>query len=137
MDICRFSGQNDMEYRKVVAALNRVLEATAKLAPIGVSSVPNADERRSFLDSLRFDQIDARHTTIKAAHTKTCRWLLSKSEYQDWLDANKLSEHHGFLWIKGKPATGKSTIIRQDGDWNEDWAKKKPDSTYVIDYGNF
>jgi ankyrin repeat protein len=112
MDICRFSGQNDMEYRKVVAALNRVLEATVKLAPIGVSSVLNADKRRSFLDSLRFDQIDTRHATIKAAHAKTCRWLLSKSEYQDWRDVNKISEHHGFLWIKGKPGTGKSTIMK-------------------------
>jgi len=33
--------------------------------------------------------------------------------------------------------TGKQTVIRQDPDWNEDWAKKKPDSSYVIDYGNF
>lgn len=34
-------------------------------------------------------------------------------------------------------STGKSEIVRQDEDWNEDWAKKKPDSTYTIDYGNF
>jgi hypothetical protein len=33
--------------------------------------------------------------------------------------------------------TGKATVIRQDEDWNEDWAKKKPDSSYVIDYGSF
>jgi hypothetical protein len=33
--------------------------------------------------------------------------------------------------------TGKSEVVRQDGDWNEDWAKKKPDSTYTVDYGNF
>ncbi|HEX3384343.1 MAG TPA: chitinase [Mucilaginibacter sp.] len=33
--------------------------------------------------------------------------------------------------------TGKSTIVRQDEDWNEDWAKKKPDSSYIVDYGNF
>jgi len=33
--------------------------------------------------------------------------------------------------------TGKSTVIRQDEDWNEGWAKQKPDSSYVIDYGNF
>lgn len=33
--------------------------------------------------------------------------------------------------------TGKSVIVRQDDDWNEDWAKKKPDSSYTIDYGNF
>ena len=34
-------------------------------------------------------------------------------------------------------STGKTAIIRQDADWNEDWAKKKPDSSYVIDYGKF
>ena len=33
--------------------------------------------------------------------------------------------------------TGKSVIVRQDEDWNEDWAKKKPDSVYYIDYGLF
>jgi len=33
--------------------------------------------------------------------------------------------------------SGKSTIVRQDGDWNEDWAKKKADSVYFIDYGLF
>jgi ankyrin repeat protein len=112
MDMCRFSGQDDVEYAKVVGALNRVLEATTKLAPLCVRSVLNADQRRSYVDSLWFDQIDARHATVKTAHAKTCTWLLSKSEYQDWLDVNKISEHNGFLWIKGKPGTGKSTIMK-------------------------
>ncbi|KAF1963905.1 hypothetical protein BU23DRAFT_638102, partial [Bimuria novae-zelandiae CBS 107.79] len=64
------------------------------------------------LDSLRFEQIDVRQLSIKNAHAKTCRWLLRKSEYLNWLDSTKLSEHHGFLWIKGKPGTGKSTLIK-------------------------
>lgn len=34
-------------------------------------------------------------------------------------------------------ATGKTVIVRQDEDWNEDWAKKKPDSSYTINYGSF
>ncbi|GAB2690446.1 hypothetical protein GCM10027037_11840 [Mucilaginibacter koreensis] len=34
-------------------------------------------------------------------------------------------------------STGKSTIIRQDGDWNEAWARQKPDSVYYIDFGLF
>jgi ankyrin repeat protein len=65
-----------------------------------------------FVDSLKFDQIDARQMTIKKAHAKTCRWLLNKPEYRDWLDNNKLGEHHGLLWMKGKPGTGKSTIMK-------------------------
>lgn len=42
-----------------------------------------------------------------------------------------------YQFIRTDKATGKSTTVRQDEDWNEDWAKKKPDSSYVIDYSNF
>ena len=42
-----------------------------------------------------------------------------------------------YQFTRTDKSTGQSTVIRQDEDWNEDWAKKKPDSTYVIDYGNF
>jgi predicted chitinase len=42
-----------------------------------------------------------------------------------------------YQFTRTDKSTGKSTIVRQDGDWNEAWAKKKPDSNYVIDYGNF
>lgn len=50
--------------------------------------------------------------TIKNAHVKTCKWLLKNSEYVDWLNPTKLGEHYGFLWIKGKPGTGKSTLMK-------------------------
>jgi predicted chitinase len=42
-----------------------------------------------------------------------------------------------YQFIRTDKATGKSTIVRQDADWNEAWAKVKPDSTYTIDYGAF
>ncbi|RYN25492.1 hypothetical protein AA0115_g7519 [Alternaria tenuissima] len=69
-------------------------------------------KRQALMDSLRFDQIDARYATIKNAHAKTCKWLLRKSEHTEWLDPTRLSSHHGFLWIKGKPGTGKSTLMK-------------------------
>jgi ankyrin repeat protein len=50
--------------------------------------------------------------TIKTAHAKTCRWLLKSKQYLDWLDTTKLDRHHGFLWIKGKAGTGKSTLMK-------------------------
>jgi ankyrin repeat protein/nucleoside phosphorylase len=84
--------------------------AAAACAKEILSFVPAV--RQSYLNSLMFDQLEDRHDTIKAAHDSTCKWLLSRCEYQDWLDACKLSEHHGFFWIKGKPATGKSTIMK-------------------------
>lgn len=30
----------------------------------------------------------------------------------DWLDPAKLKDHHGFLWINGKPGAGKSTLMK-------------------------
>jgi len=42
-----------------------------------------------------------------------------------------------YQFTRTDKGTGKSTVIRQDEDFNEDWAKKKPDSTYFIDYGSF
>ncbi|KAJ3545042.1 hypothetical protein NM208_g2710 [Fusarium decemcellulare] len=72
----------------------------------------DGEQKQALLESLRFDQIDSRHETIRKAHAKTCKWLLRKSEYLDWLDSNKLDDHHGFLWIKGKPGAGKSTLMK-------------------------
>lgn len=42
-----------------------------------------------------------------------------------------------YQFIRTDKRTGKSTIVRQDGDWNEAWAKAKPNSSYIIDYGKF
>jgi hypothetical protein len=42
-----------------------------------------------------------------------------------------------YQFTRTDKTTGKATIVRQDGDWNEAWAKAKPDSTYTVDYGNF
>ncbi|RWY57028.1 chitinase [Mucilaginibacter gilvus] len=39
--------------------------------------------------------------------------------------------------IRTDKRTGKDGIVRQDGDWNEPWAKEKPDSVYLVNYGGF
>jgi len=113
MEMCRFAGPDDNEYRKVAAALTRIT-AAARSRDLGTQHTQELTEEQKqvLLDSLRFDQIDARHMTIKTAHAKTCRWLLRKSEYLDWCDPEKLAEHNGFLWIKGKPGAGKSTLMK-------------------------
>jgi ankyrin repeat protein len=91
-----------------LARLEEQIEKTSK-----GRVVPLFDEQKVMLmDSLRFEQIDARHTTIKRAHAKTCKWLLSNDQYRNWLDSEKLIEHRGFLWIRGKPGAGKSTLMK-------------------------
>ncbi|UKZ69191.1 uncharacterized protein TrAtP1_010201 [Trichoderma atroviride] len=71
-----------------------------------------ADKLEMMLKSLYFEQIGARHLTIKNAHAKTCKWLIKHQAYLDWQDPSKLESHHGFLWIKGKAGTGKSTLMK-------------------------
>ncbi|KAH7143654.1 hypothetical protein EDB81DRAFT_501154 [Dactylonectria macrodidyma] len=72
----------------------------------------SSNRRKVLLDSLRFDQFDSRQANIKAAHPETCSWFLRHPDYVDWLDPDKLGQHHGFLWINGKPGAGKSTLMK-------------------------
>ncbi|KAJ4129805.1 hypothetical protein NW768_006775 [Fusarium equiseti] len=81
--------------------------------PMAVNEESTPDRRHEqILESLDFAAIDARKTTIKDAHSKTCRWFLKHEGYLAWKDPAKVSEHHGFLWIRGKPGAGKSTIMK-------------------------
>src|SRR6266700_7742302 len=110
--MCCFTGINDVEYRKVASALRRMTGSVSSQPRREEKLSLNEEQKRMLLDSLAFDQIDMRQITIKNAHAKTCKWLLKNPEYLDWLNATKLDEHHGFLWIKGKPGAGKSILMK-------------------------
>jgi hypothetical protein len=56
--------------------------------------------------ALRFDHMDTRRISMRTAYNGTCEWLLEREEYRTWRASP------GFLWIKGKPGTGKSTIMK-------------------------
>jgi hypothetical protein len=66
----------------------------------------------SLLDALAFEQMDFRSATIAPAYSRTCDWLFTASAYRRWRHQDLVSEHNGFLWIKGKPGAGKSTIMK-------------------------
>ena len=73
---------------------------------------PSLDENKRYMKSLGFDRMGFRYYAIDSAHPETCSWLPLEREFQEWLTDEKLPEHHGFLWIKGNPGTGKSTIMK-------------------------
>ncbi|PLN86801.1 hypothetical protein BDW42DRAFT_182208 [Aspergillus taichungensis] len=89
-----------------------VTEAHREACRAGPKPAPSQEQRQRMLDSLKFKQIDARKTDIKKAHAETCRWFLDHPDYKAWLDLRQLTQHHGFLWISGKPGAGKSTIMK-------------------------
>lgn len=112
MDMCRFIGPADIEYKKFSAAFNRIRMGTSPQLPTEDTTTLNDRQLRQMLDSLKFDQMDVRHNTIKAAHTKTCKWILQKPEYRYWLDPTENYRSSPFIWIKGKAGTGKSTLMK-------------------------
>lgn len=103
---------DNVENREISASPDRRAGALCQRPKEAEKHSLNEQQKCELLNSLHFDQIDARHLTIKKAHAKTCRWLLRQAEYRDWLDRSKVIEHNGFLWIKGKPGAGKSTLMK-------------------------
>lgn len=68
--------------------------------------------KQELINRLYFSKIDERLTHLTPAQGTTCRWFLTESKYQSWQDVAQKPEHGGFLWIKGNPGTGKSTLMK-------------------------
>ncbi|TQV91091.1 NB-ARC and ankyrin domain-containing protein [Cordyceps javanica] len=68
------------------------------------------DERRKLHKSLGYDSILALGSHIESEDQGTCHWLLETPEFRKWLDEYEYPKD--FLWIKGKPGTGKSTLMK-------------------------
>lgn len=67
------------------------------------------------LEALAFEHMDTRLASISAAQGDTCQWLFQNEEYRDWRRGFRRSRRR-FLWIKGKPGAGKSTMMRMAFD---------------------
>lgn len=64
------------------------------------------------IETLDFEEIEDRLQNIKQNYSKTCAWLLQDPAYLAWLSAKQYFQHFGFLWIKGKPGSGKSILTK-------------------------
>lgn len=47
-----------------------------------------------------------REDAERLRHKNTCEWILTHDSYVTWLN-----QHHGLLWLKGKPGSGKSILL--------------------------
>ncbi|KAI1427710.1 ankyrin [Xylaria sp. FL1777] len=125
--MCRFTDADDPEFRKVSSALLRTQQQLPpttshtslksdkykKHAPPQATYAKLSSEQvAKMLEKISFQGIDARYMTLKNAQRKTCQWLLEHHLYKSWVDLSQTGEHHGFLWIKGKPGTGKSVSMK-------------------------
>ena len=49
-----------------------------------------------------------RQLEVQSARTDSCNWILQHPAYIEWL-----KDRQGLLWIKGKPGSGKSTLMKK------------------------
>ena len=131
MEMCRFAGSHDGEFQKVADAFKSVRDelperqhALALSGPsafstshINVSEAESSVKQPTYahetlLKSLWSDKMDYRYTSIKPKLAKTCEWVLCRNDYQDWLKFRNRETHHGIFWLKGKPGSGKSTLMK-------------------------
>ncbi|KAH7123364.1 hypothetical protein B0J13DRAFT_531482 [Dactylonectria estremocensis] len=112
MGMSKFADINDPEFKKVAAALRRITYSQSESFGQSKRQSLTEEQKKILRDSLDFDELQTRHASIKNAHVMTCKWILEKSQYVNWLDPMQLVQHNGFLWIKGKPGAGKSTLMK-------------------------
>ena len=65
------------------------------------------------LHSLAFPTMESRRQGIEEPAKETCNWVFGHPLYQQWNSRTELATTHGLLWIKGKPGSGKSTLMKR------------------------
>ncbi|KAJ9659952.1 hypothetical protein H2198_002842 [Neophaeococcomyces mojaviensis] len=88
------------------------------------------DNYETLLKSLTFDRMDARLRNVGTALPMTCEWLVRHKDFIAWANISENHEHPDFLWIKGKPGSGKSTIMKE----TLAWAKREWPSQTIVSY---
>ncbi|KAL4739890.1 hypothetical protein BDV11DRAFT_169664 [Aspergillus similis] len=66
----------------------------------------------AYIRLLRFPRADFRLNEIPEAHRETCTWVETWPEYQSWVNDDNPGLQRGIFWIKGKPGSGKSTLMK-------------------------
>ncbi|KAK3939401.1 hypothetical protein QBC46DRAFT_388104 [Diplogelasinospora grovesii] len=138
-NMCRFRSEMDPGYRKVSGEIKAMMAIAHKEPPQsscdgqgkhGQSAFDETPElahaqNSELLRSLYFPEMNDRRKNIKRALDGTCDWLFSAPEFKTWQDRVDVNIHHGFLWIKGKPGAGKSTLMKEAVTRAENEAKKE------------
>ena len=80
-----------------------------------------ADRHKRFLDSLKYNEMNARRSAITIPQEKTFHWIFDESLDGPWNSFIKWLKYFDkdFYWISGKAGSGKSTLMKYIIDSNE------------------
>ena len=70
------------------------------------------DREQRCLHSLAFPTMRSRRLGIEDPAKETCKWIFEDALYRQWCSRIDASTTHSLLWIKGKPGSGKSTLMK-------------------------
>ncbi|KAL3470521.1 WD40-repeat-containing domain protein [Aspergillus californicus] len=107
--ICKFDAPEDSNY----VLLRNALASTVSIITTATSE-RKQNQRRETIKSLKkylevSDVLDDELANVcEARMPGSCGWISTKAIYVDWRDGE--SGNNRTLWIKGKPATGKSVL---------------------------
>lgn len=83
----------------------------------GTSKTPQEEaykaKAKGLLLSLAFSNMYYHTASIKQAYARTCRWFFDTPHYVRWRSSSMQAGHKNLLWIKGKPGSGKSIVMRR------------------------
>ncbi|KAJ5887721.1 hypothetical protein N7495_007762 [Penicillium taxi] len=109
--LVKYSSRSQGDYPIVRERIRRIVsEAKAEVAKRFSEHylyLPLSDTVQACLKSLAFDEIESRQFEVEDATIGTCKWLLSNETLIYWT-----RQHRGLLWIRGKPGSGKSTLMK-------------------------
>ncbi|KAH7403242.1 hypothetical protein BKA64DRAFT_444322 [Cadophora sp. MPI-SDFR-AT-0126] len=96
--LCRFSDSANPIFRPVLLAIAGI-----------INKVTEGDRStyQEFLDVLYFDEFQQRRLLLPDSYAGTFSWIWSHDSFQDWTAGGSK-----MLWIQGKPASGKSTMMK-------------------------
>lgn len=100
-----------------VQKLSRILcglsENLASISNVGTA----VESEQCLLNSLHFEGLRHRQDNVASAHKSTLQWLLTDFPPKQYSGpppelASWLRDGHGIYWVRGKPGSGKSTLMR-------------------------
>ncbi|EFX03482.1 hypothetical protein CMQ_410 [Grosmannia clavigera kw1407] len=111
MMMCRFLSREDEGYIKCHGVIAKYVQEIERGAEATQQELDEKQKalRELILQSLSTAAMEDRHRQIESAHSDTFDWIFTgpNAGFKSWAESD-----HGIFWIKGKPGSGKSTLIK-------------------------
>jgi ankyrin repeat protein/Cdc6-like AAA superfamily ATPase len=67
---------------------------------------------KTFMEALAFRRMEFREMAVEHAYATTCQWIFEEEAFLRWRDPVFRDTNRGLFWIRGKPGSGKSTLMK-------------------------